>query len=244
MKRTLSVFALLCRSTLLQLLGVCLAVCGAQALAFSFVIRLNEAAPGLETALKTGRTALLWGLGFVLVTALLYRTGWHGASHMEYTLQRLSVSERWVAVQQAIHGSLCYFVYWACQLLTVAALALWYRTHYYPGPEGSQLLMLAAYRSPLVHGLLPLANTTRWAANAALMLCLGTQAAAFAHKRRHGRIGTVHLVPAAMTLLVFCRLPDSPAADVLIVIFALLLAVVPLARLSEAEQEEAAHETT
>ncbi len=248
MKKHFSVFALFVRSTFWPVLAVCTGVSCVQALLFYRAFLAAAAAPeqeaGFEALLQTGRTAAVAGVGLVLLALILCRCGWASASRVDYTLQRLRISERAVLGWQALHNVLWLVLYWALQLLTVAALGAYYRMQCFPGPAGSQLLMLAAWRSPYLHSLLPLADASRWACLLAMVAGVGVEFAVYSHRRRHGRRGVSTLLLAALLLATFCRAPGEAGGDVALVLTALTAVALSLYFLPTAElEEDTAHET-
>ena len=93
--------------------------------------------------------------GLAAFTALTYALSVAGADNgSRYTLRRLAMTERKAFFCRAAHNALCCFLFWSAQLAVALGLFLiWKRA--YPALWGRQTLLLAFYRQPFLHGLLP-----------------------------------------------------------------------------------------
>lgn len=173
MKKHFSVFMLMARSTMVQILGLLVLMAAAEGALFWLTMNRGATDSGfsLELVIRDGRMIWVFGICFLLLTALLSRTCRQVSG--SYTAMRLSVSERWVFFWQGVHNVLCYLLFWAVQILIAAALCRLYTakapTEYISG----QTVFLAFYRSKFLHSLLPFEDVLFWVRNGVMALALG-----------------------------------------------------------------------
>lgn len=175
MKKTLSVWMLLVRSTLYPLLGLWALVAGAQALLFSRALKV-AALPtqigeqGAMYGIVDGsHLSLVFVLGLVATAMVLALIPWQKGA--DYTLARLRVGPKKVYFCRVGHAALCYLLYWAVQALTLLAFYQWFASAL-PDRCTSQSFFMACWHSDLMHGLFPLQHLAVWAKNLLLMLAL------------------------------------------------------------------------
>lgn len=202
MKRHVSVWMLFARSTIWRVLGVLALMAAAEAGMFGITLSRMGGAPGLEEALRSSRIDLAGIVGFLALCAVLCAVGCDFGARQGYTLRRLRVSQWSVVFWQAVQNTLCFLLFWAVQLgIALGLCAL------YPVLTGAALwqqeTLLAFYRLPCLHGLLPLAEWVRYLCNAVLCLGLGVTAACFSVQQRYGQRGMGIAVLAAATMVFF-----------------------------------------
>ena len=201
MRQHWSVLMLLARSSFLQILAVLVLMGAVQATLFCRV--LAGTAVSLEETLANSGAVWACGVGFLLVTALLCRTGCNRGSRQEYTLRRLGVSEKALFFWQAGYNAGVYLVFWAAQVAILLLLsALYCRAGQDVSP---QAVFLGFYRSPFLHSFLPLGEVSMWCCNFVVILCLGICAAAFPVRQRRGERGTAIVVLEVTVLFLFQR---------------------------------------
>lgn len=188
MKKHLSVFMLMARSTIYKVIGLFVVMA---AVGWSLVyFRLKQGATGdsfnLELVIEESRISLVFAIAFVLITILLSRTGCEFSSKLGYTLKRLSISERWIFFWQSLYNMMCYLMFWMVQVLVV----FWFCSLYVKmAPEGyvtNQTIFLAFYRSDFLHSLLPMENVIFWVKNIIAVIAMGICSAYLPIAQRRG----------------------------------------------------------
>ena len=189
------------RLTLWKALGLLLAAGGAEALLFFRALEgwAGSGAPTLEELLGQSRLSLVFALGLLALCALLVLPGVERGSRTGYTLRRLSLEERKITLLWGGLNALVVLLYWVGQLAVVLLLARRFLHTALPGTVTGQSLFLACYRSPYLHGLLPLEDWMVLARNLLGCAALGLSAAALPFHWRHGRraFSTLPLAAAA-----------------------------------------------
>lgn len=227
MKRHLSVLMLAARGTVYKFLGLLLMMAAAEGAMFTLALKRDwaENPAGLETLLMRSRVAWACAVCFLLLTALLCRSGCESGSRQGYTLRRLRVSGRAVFFWQSTYNTICFFIFWAAQLFIVLALCALYTLKADPASLTDQTVFLAFYRSGFLHSLLPLEEVSRYVRNVLLVLCLGVSAAAFPFRQRQNKIGGEVIALASLMLVFFSRDMGGFASDILISLLSLSAAL-------------------
>lgn len=232
MKQRLSVWMLILRPTLVPLV---LLLSGSSILQYLFFRRaLAEAvdtfggrAPtysaSFEAILREGPFQLIPAVVFLLTALLfLFAAGDAAGGRMGDSLGRLAVSEKETHLWWAGWFSLGFLLVAVWQLLLLLGLlTLWLRS-----PlgvyAGSHPYLLACWRSPLLHSLLPLDDLTRWIRNLILLPCLGLCLSVGAYFNRRGKRTLTPLWPIGLTLVLFVREKASFGTDLLLTLSVLL----------------------
>lgn len=224
MKKHLSVFMLMARSTVYRVLCLLAAMVAAETGLFWFTLSRGVTGDSfsLELLIGKSRVALVFGAVFLLLTALLTSTGYDANGRQTYTLMRLSVSSRWVFFWQGVYNVICYLLLWAVQVLTVMLICRLYVSHAPEGYATGQTVFLAFYRNDFLHSLLPFDETVFWVRNAVAVIALGICAA---HDPRAGaKISKGLIFLAAVTVLFFVRGIGSSLSCAVMVIVSLTTA--------------------
>ncbi len=243
MKKHLSVWMLLNRASLLPLAGVCAVCAAAQYLLFCSGMKTQTflAKPGLETAFAQSHMGKIAALGLVLVLAVLTGCACNTSARSDYTICRLRISETAFCFWHAAHAAAGVAVFWAVQLATALLCANTYLTQY--DPAGVQTLLLACWRQPFLHSLLPVLDPLRWVRNLLLLAALALAAADFARRRRRGGRGYWLVVLTAAALALFSGTPEALFNDALLLILCAAAVWCLLANLLHAEDKEGDDET-
>ena len=238
MKQRFSVWTLALRPVFLPLLLLLSAAGVAQYLLFrralSAAVRQLESGQGLqyafsfETLVEDGPFALILGIVFLLAALLFFfAAGDTAGGRVNDTLGRLAVPEKeihlWWSALFALHFLL--IAVWQI-LLLFTMLALWLRSPL-GAYAGGHPYLLACWRSPLLHSLLPLGDLTRWIRNLILVPCLGLCLSVGAYFHRRGRRTLLPLWPIGLTIALFVQEKASFGAD-LFLIFSVLLPTLAL----------------
>lgn len=225
MKRHLSALMLALRSTIYRAAALAILAGAAQAALFLFAARRlqGEAALGLEEVFAASFAPQGCAVFFLLLCALLCFTGCNAlGSRPGYTLQRLRVTERQAAAWAALGNAICFFLFWAAQLLTALLLCRLYLSSSEPALRG-QTVFLAFYRVPFLHSLLPLRDLGRAARDLALLVGLAITTACFPLRQRHGERRLEPLALAAVTAVAFAQPMGKFSSDLLLSLIALAL---------------------
>lgn len=218
MKQHLSVLMLLARSTICRIAVLFVLSALVQGGLFYAALRADPSA-GLLLPLESSRVSWVFGVCFLLVTALLCFTGCEFGSRQGYTLRRLSLPENRVFLWQWGYSAAVYFLLWAAQLFTALGLCALYLRLADPAQVNGQTVFLAFYRSGFLHALFPLEDAVLWVRNLVLCLSLGAAAAHFPFRQRRGKRGfEIILLAAAASVFFPAALGSFGQAAVLILL--------------------------
>ena len=190
MKRYISVWMLLARSTVYKMLAILLGTAAAHTVAF-YLLKPGRT---LERVFDHPAMQVIFGAGLVLLTLLLVSTLSESGGKLDYTLRRLRVGHRTLFVSQCVYNVACCLIFWAAEVLTVFALCRVWEA----GQEeiSHQLVYLAFYRSEFLHGLLPLDEGICYVRNLALFVAVAVCAACGPVLQRRGQQHLGMLLPA------------------------------------------------
>ncbi len=196
MKKYISSIGLFARSTLRRVLIVLLISAVLQLLMWGLEFRssmraYNEARldmPTVEKLVDRGAANAMFRLTLTVITVILCLPGASRRSHTEYTLGRLSVSERGIFFCQAAYNAAVYLLLFAAQTVLLFAMVLIYRNLAPAESVAPNIAYIAFYRNRFMHSVLPLEDVRLWIRNIALVLILALSAAEFPYLRRRGRM--------------------------------------------------------
>ena len=194
MKRHGSVLLLMVRHTGWRSLLVLTAMAAAEVGTFLAYLPENLSGMAVSAALWNCRfpLALCIFAGFVLISAFLAgATDGKGSVRTAYTLDRLSVSPRWVLLWQGICNCLTLLLFWCVQVLLFFLLCALFRWR--GGTIGPQGLLLVCLQDRLFRLFLPLAGGYRCVLLAVLFLGVGFSAATASAARRRGEKSVIFL---------------------------------------------------
>ena len=171
--------------------------------------------PAFEQLLETAKPEYIFGSLFLLCSALFLYTGCEQkGGKLRYTLQRLSIPEREIHLSWAVYYSLCYLLLMTWQ----AAVLFWFYRIYAASPFGEGLspsgFFLAAYRSDLLHSLLPLHDIPRHIRNIVLLPCLGICCSVFSFHLSRSRRCWSAITLIGLTAFSFIRPVANSAMDI------------------------------
>ncbi len=220
-KKNLSVFMLIARSSIYKFLGLLfLMVCGEVAAFYLFLRRdmdyaaqLGTSVSGIDFVFEYSRILWIFAAAYILTAVLLSFTGCHFSSHQGYTLRRLSVSEKSVFIWQSLYNAICFFILWAIQVFAAFALCYLY-IHLLDDPEQSaQTVFLIFYRNKFLHCLLPLREASMLVRNIFFVAALGVGTAWFPYVQRRGRVAYSSIQIIIVAAVFFYRDIGSFSAD-------------------------------
>lgn len=224
MRQHLSVLMLAARSTIYKILGLFMVTAIAEGTLFYLVLQKTLAGEplGLEQLMSESRIALVCGVSFLMLCALLSLTGYESSgSKLRYTLQRLSVGEKTIVFWWAVYNAACFFLFWALHVAIVLLLSQLYVARMDAAYVSGQTILLAFYRNNFLHSLLPLAEASRYLRNASFVLSLGISTACFSYHQRHGKKGVTTVVLAILVVVYFSQAMGSFGSDLLLYLVAL-----------------------
>ena len=217
MKRHLSVWKLLIRSTVFRL-ALCLGIMCAAEIGV-FLWRVGSAA-SFENAVGDGPAYAIFIAAYYCIFIVLETTLCR--PNQLSALERLRISERRFLLLQAFHNTLCFLILWGAEVTLIFILSLWYRGAY-PEYAVAPGILLAFYRNSFLHGLLPLSTVSRWIVNLVYFTGSGVLSACTALKYRHGKLVIApHIFMTAVGVTFRAELFD-PSADIARIFFALCL---------------------
>lgn len=201
MKKYISVTGLFARSTIWRVIMILIISAVLQLLVWglefnSSVRAYTEADIAMPTPEKLAeRTSAdaIFRVTLTVLTVVLCLPGASRRSHTEYTLGRLSVSERKIFFCQAAYNAAVYVMLFAVQAAVLFLTVFIYRSYAPAECVAPNVAYLAFYRNKFMHSILPLEDVRLWVRNIALVLILALTAAEFPYMRRRGRISATVL---------------------------------------------------
>ena len=200
----MSVLGLFCRSTLWRLLAVSLLAIAAEVLMFLSELK-NSAPVGIEACIQYSDIRWVLCVWYLLFLVILSLPGTDFGSKSIYTYRRLQISEKWVFVWQCIYNLLAFALLWMLQVVTAYGLCRLYTAMVPAEFVTQQSIFLAFYRSDLLHSILPLEETTRWAVNIFILISSAVSSAYFPFQNRRGSFAVSLVLEALIVIICFVR---------------------------------------
>lgn len=223
MRKHLSVLALMARQTIGKVLALLAIMAAAETALFAWamsqgltrIIMDDMTCPApVEDLFDFAKIGWVYRIAMALLFTVLLLGGTElKGSRLRYTLQRLRISEEAAVLWQSGYHILCLLLLWAVQAALALGFCLWYAGTLDPAYVSGQSAFLAFYRSGFLHGLLPLADVSRWVRAFAAAVTLGITAAVFSYHQRHGRKGIAGFVALALTLGSYATSPGESGVD-------------------------------
>ena len=233
MRKHVAAAGMYIRINILRVIAILLVTVTAEVLLFCRAASMPNT--GLEDVID--RSGVMWAMAaaFILMTVQLCAAGGDRGGRQNYTLQRLALQERTVTFWQMAVNALYYLLFWTVQGLLLIILCVAVRD---PGDILSgQALFLACWRSPLLHGLIPMGEVLVWIRNAVFCAALGIVTAKFSWCRRRGKFGVGVLFAAAACLLSFLREVGKTVEDTLVILFLLVVVAAAVTGIVTEEEE-------
>ena len=213
MRKHMAVFGLLAKSSLWKVVGILLAMCAAEIVLFRFALQdaleahdmADVGMATLEQLLAKSWGKTLFKAALVLISVAVCLPGCKFKSNPDYTLRRLSISERMVFFHQAVYNMVVYCMLIAAQLGVVFGLANYYVAAVPKEYASGQTVMLAFYRDRFLHSLLPMEDVGLWIRNGLLVITLGLAAAGFPYRQRRQDYSLTVIAVVLYTLVYFER---------------------------------------
>lgn len=233
MNKHLSVLALAARQTMGKVLALLAVMAAVETALFAWalswgltrVIMDNETCPApVEDLFDFGKISWAYRIALALLFVLLLLSGTElRGGKKGYTLRRLRISEEAAVLWEGGYNALCFLLLWAVQAALALGFCLWYAGTLDPAYVSGQSAFLAFYRSGFLHGLLPLADVSRWARAFAFFLTLGLTTAMFGYYQRNRSKSIAALVVLALSLMSYGTGPGAAGLDWgMVTLFALI----------------------
>ena len=185
MRKHLSIFMLILRSSIYKLLVIMLGMAVVEAAILAIMPEAKTQT--LNELIDSSQIYYAYLVAAAITVALMLSVCSFGSSKPRYTLARLSVSEKCVMYWHWLAAFLVFILLWLWQIMLLQAFALWHSAVAEPGYISSQSIYLANFRSQFIHSLLPLEDTSRFIRNVVMALCMGGICATGAHNVRRGK---------------------------------------------------------
>ena len=210
MNKHLSVLGLWARQTMGKVLALLAVMAAAETALFAWALSQgltrdimdNQTCPApVEDLFDFAGISWAYRIAVILLFVLLILSGTElKGGRLGYTLRRLRISEEAAVLWQSGYHVACFAMLWAVQAALALGFCMWYAGTLDPAYVSGQSALLALYRSGFLHGLLPLANLSRWGYIMMSGAALGITSAMFGYHQRHGRKGIAGFIALALTL--------------------------------------------
>ena len=233
MNKHLSVLALAARQTIGKVMALLAVMAAAETALFAWAMSRgltravmdDETCPApVEDLFDFGKISWAYRIALALLFVLLLLSGTElRGGKKGYTLRRLRISEEAAVLWEGGYNALCFLLLWAVQAALALGFCLWYAGTLDTAYVSGQSAFLAFYRSGFLHGLLPLADVSRWARAFAFFLTLGLTTAMFGYYQRNRSKSIVALVVLTLSLMSYGTGPGAAGLDWgLVTLFALM----------------------
>lgn len=232
MKKHISVWMLIVRSSFYKVLILLLATAAVEAAAL-FLGGWNKA--DLYHAVS-GQS--VFSVCLLILWAILSRSLCRQGGQLGYTMRRLRISDKRVFWMQAAYNFVCFgLLYMVRALVYVAFSVLYLKAH----PASHQTLFVTAYQYEVFHMVFPLENPLMWVSNLVLLTGLAVCTAAYPFRQRRGRRSLCTYLMAGVALFFRFILGEEQHLGVSAAVYcipaALLIASVSLAGVLGIEEE-------
>lgn len=227
MRRKLSVFSMIAGHSLGKLLWILLLLPAANGIMFYY--SLEEQYRALYRLLDKPAFTAVFAVAFGAVSVILCGALRDRGGRQNNFLDRLQISYRAIYWNQVFYNTLCYFLLFAVEAMSLLGLAFWNRC-LFPESGNHQSLMLDCYQTSILHVFFPLSDWLGWTALILLLLGLGICTAAFPAKQRRGKRSiTSFLMCIAALLYVHMQVLSHalfPDGKIIILVSGVLISLV------------------
>lgn len=246
MKKYISVFGLIARSSIYQIILTLIGMTAAEAIIFcnklNYALRLYSmefSMEQLEDVIDKSMINWFLPLCLIIITLSLCIAGSeYSNTRTSYTIRRLSISEREFFFCQATYNTLVYIILWAVQTAIVFALCSWYITMAPAETVGNQTVFLAFYRNDLLHSLMPISEISVWVRNIFLAVGLGFAAAEFPYKQRRHKNSVTAIAFVLYAIVFFSREIGNLFNSVLMIFVSICIIAETLYTVFKQDEEE------
>ena len=121
------------------------------------------------------------------------------------TLRRLRVPEGAALAWKSLFGAVCFLLLWAVQTAVCLGMGLWYAAAVGSAYRSAQTVLLAFYRIPFLHSLLPLAETAGYLRNLLFAAAMGLETGLCSWRMRRGSRALFGRTVAAAAAFLFSQ---------------------------------------
>jgi len=140
-----------------------------------------------EMVFDEAHLMIFFGNAVLILAVILACVGRNGTGHQDYTLYRLSISPKSIFLWQTVCNVGYFLLLWFVQVIFAFGLCQYYIKTADAAAVTHQSLFLAFYRSPFLHGILPLQNFWCWVRNILMFTALGSVLAYDVYCSRRGK---------------------------------------------------------
>lgn len=205
MKRYVSVFEMIARSSIYKVLLTIMGMVAIEAVLF-YNTMTNPSGINFEEYIDQSYYSIVFRVAYTVITVWLILPGMNIGSTQSYTLQRLRIKESKIFWLQALYNAVVYVLLWGTQLMTILGSVIVYQKNLSEGAVMSnQTVFLAFYRNAFMHSILPLEDGPGWYVLGFIVITTALAAAEFTKLQRIGKFGFELCVIAFTTWIVFPR---------------------------------------
>lgn len=238
MKKALAPFAMIARHSLgMVMFTLGLLILGNGIL---FHMELGTEPRNLSVIIEESQLRAAFLAAYMVLSFFLWRALQDKGGHQDYFLGRLRFSRRRFYLVHALYNSLCYFLLFAAEALSLLALCTVTVTRF-PESYNQQSVMLACYQNGLLHTVFPLSNWLGWITLFVMILALGVCSAASPTRSRRGKTSiciTVLMCSYVARLLFKGVMVSLTSANVLQIIFCIVLSLIAFLGIWMSEEEK------
>lgn len=205
MKRYLSVFEMITRSSIYKVLLILIGMVAAELTMFCVTMQ-NPSGLNIEEYIDQSQYSLIFKIAYLLITVVIVLPGMNMGSVQSYTLQRLRIKEKRIFWLQFLYNLFAYVLLCGVQLIVILLSSVIYQNNL---PEAAtwsnQTLFLAFYRNNFMHSILPLEDVFGWLALAFLIVGTAMATADFTRQQRRNKLSFGFAVVLGAVLTAFPR---------------------------------------
>lgn len=216
MKRYISVFEMIVRSSFYKVLLITGIMVVVQAIGFGLTM-MSPSGLMIEIYIDQSHYSLIFKIAYLLLTAVLVLHGMNIGSVQSYTLQRLRIPEKRIFWLQALYNFFAYILLWGVQLMMILVSIFVYQKNLPDGVElSNQTMFIAFYRNDFMHSILPLEDVPGWSVLILIGITSAFVTAEFTKLQREGKFAFEILLLLATVIISFPRQLGYDAAFTLV----------------------------
>lgn len=205
MKRYISVFEMIARSSIYKVLLIIGGMIAVEAAMFTNTIFHPEGL-NIEEYIDQSQYSLIFKIAYLLITIVILLPGMNVGSTQSYTLQRLRIKEKRIFWLQALYNACAYVLLWGAQLVVILASVFVYQKNMLEEAVWTnQTLFIAFYRNNFMHSILPLEDGAGWWVIGLIGITTAFVTAEFTKLQREGKFGFELLLLVVTVLIAFPR---------------------------------------
>lgn len=190
MKKYVSVWMLLARSTIYKILDVSVLAAIVEFILFYRTYKKEVFSEMFQLEYVVAQSGIMWVFVVlvILTIILLGQNGYEFTGKQSYTWKRLQITEKSIFLLQVTYNVACFLMVWAIQLFVAILFGKLYLNWTTPQLISGQTLFLAFYRSNFLHTLLPLEDIVIWIRNFVVIVLWSVICANLPKRQRRERV--------------------------------------------------------